>query len=102
MGAGAAVEARDVILVGPAVGRDVAAGAVETADRSVGPGVFCTAGPEFRCPAVGLAVPAEWPVPGEASGAVARGVVGCVESDCGTHGELLPGPPGIVLSSRAT
>jgi hypothetical protein len=97
-GAGAALEVGDVILVGAAVGPDVAAGAVEAADRSVGPGVFCTAGPEFRCPAVELAVPAEWPVLGEASGAVARGVVGC----CGTNGELMLGPPSIVLISRAT
>jgi hypothetical protein len=101
-GAGAALEVGDVILVGAAVGPDVAAGAVEAADRSVGPGVSCTTGPEFRCPAVGLAVPAEWPVPGKASGAVARGVVGCVESGCGTNGELMVGPPSIVLISRAT
>jgi hypothetical protein len=91
-----------VVRVGVAVGPDVAAGAVETADRWGTPGVCRTAGPAFFRAVVGLVLSPECPVRDAESGAVARGAVGCGESGCGTNGELMLGPPSIVLISRAT
>jgi hypothetical protein len=99
---GAAAEVGAVVRVGVAVGPDVVAGAVEAAGGPVGLGVFCATGLEFFCATVGLTLSPECPVPDEESGAVARGVAGCVAADCGTNGELMLGPPSIVLISRAT
>jgi hypothetical protein len=98
-GAGAAV------VAGAAVGWDVAVGAVARAvavDRSVGAEALPAAVPELLCGAVELALSAECPVPDGESGAVARGVAGCVEPACGTNGALMLGPPSSVLISTAT
>jgi hypothetical protein len=102
VGAVVGVEVEDAMPVGAAVGAGVAAEVAEPVDRSAEREVFSAAvGREFFCAAVGLTVPAEWPVPGEASGAVAGGVVGCVGVR-GTNGALRLGPPSTVLISRAT
>uniref|UniRef100_J2K5P9 Uncharacterized protein n=1 Tax=Streptomyces auratus AGR0001 TaxID=1160718 RepID=J2K5P9_9ACTN len=82
------------VLVGAAVGRDGAAGAVEAAGGSVGPGLFRAV--------VGLALRVGCPVSDEESGAVAVGVAECGEAACGTNGELMLGPPSIALISTAT
>ncbi|MDT0470112.1 hypothetical protein [Streptomyces gibsoniae] len=97
------VEVGDTARVDAALDTGTAAEVAEAADRSVEPETFCVGvGREFVCAAAGLSFLAEWPVPEEASGAVARGVVGCVESGCGTNGALRVGPPSSVLISRAT
>jgi hypothetical protein len=101
VGVGLAVAVGEVVLVGAAVGPDVATGAVEAVGRT-GEEVRCAVGPDLSCAAVELALPAEWPVPDGESEAVARGAARCVVSGCGTNGALMPGPPSMVLISRAT
>jgi hypothetical protein len=97
------VEVGGAIPVGAAVGTGAAAEVAEGADRSVEPEALCVGvGCEFACVAAGLPFLAEWTMPGEASGAVTPGVVGCVASGCGTNGALRVGPPSRVLINRAT
>jgi hypothetical protein len=92
----AGVEAGDV---GATAGADVS----EAVGLSVGREVARVAvGSEVFRAAVGLPISGDRAVPGEESGAVARGVAGYVECGCGTNGALMVGPPSAELISRAT
>ncbi|MER6469647.1 hypothetical protein [Streptomyces collinus] len=96
-------EVADAALVGAVVGADVAAEVTEAVAGWVGL-EFLGAAVElelFRA-AADFALPAEWPVPTEASGAAVWGVERCGESGRGTNGALRLGPPSTALISRAT
>jgi hypothetical protein len=105
LGVAVVVAVGEAVPVGVAVGPDVAVGGVEVVGRPAAPEVAPGVVPrELPCAVPELTVPAAWPVSDEEPepGVVAWDVAGCVVSGSGTNGELMVGPPSIVLISRAT